>query len=235
MVLIACDDSKKLDFESVSMHEKSCVTCPEISIEIPKALGDIKIAESINTALKEEIIYNLSFEESGTAENLDQAVKQFTGSFKKLQEEFKNATPWEAEFKGEVIFENEHLLTIKLNSYTFTGGAHGFGSVIYLNFDKDQGTELDNWQLFKDYQEVQKLAENKFREQEKIPQDVEINATGFMFNGNQFHLAENIGFTPNGLELIYNQYEVASYADGPITLALSYDEIKRFLKYNIDS
>ncbi|MEO0900921.1 MAG: DUF3298 domain-containing protein, partial [Bacteroidota bacterium] len=35
---------------------------------------------------------------------------------------------------------------------------------------------------------------------------------------NLFHLSENIGYVPEGIQLIYNQYEVASYADGPIVL-----------------
>ena len=41
-----------------------------------------------------------------------------------------------------------------------------------------------------------------------------------MFEEDRFSLPENLGFTPGGLELLYNPYEVASYADGPISLVL---------------
>ncbi|MEO0900922.1 MAG: RsiV family protein [Bacteroidota bacterium] len=68
---------------------------------------------------------------------------------------------------------------------------------------------------------------------EKIPQDENINITGFMFDGDVFHLSENIGYVPEGIQLIYNQYEVASYADGPIVLTIPYTEINKYLKRGI--
>ena len=77
------------------------------------------------------------------------------------------------------------------------------------------------------------LAEAKFRSQEKIPASEPINSTGFMFDGETFYLPENIGFTQEGIQLLYNQYEVASYADGPIVLTLSYKEVKDYLTVKI--
>ena len=77
------------------------------------------------------------------------------------------------------------------------------------------------------------LAEAKFRSQEKIPATQSINSTGFMFDGEAFYLPENIGFTPKGIQLLYNQYEVASYADGPIILTLPYEEVKEYLTVKI--
>ena len=54
-----------------------------------------------------------------------------------------------------------------------------------------------------------------------------------MFEGDSFHLSENLGYTQEGLQLIYNQYEVASYADGPIVLTLPYNEINLYLKRKV--
>ena len=54
-----------------------------------------------------------------------------------------------------------------------------------------------------------------------------------MFDGETFYLPENIGFTQEGIQLLYNQYEVASYADGPIVLTLSYKEVKDYLTVKI--
>jgi hypothetical protein len=51
-----------------------------------------------------------------------------------------------------------------------------------------------------------------------------------MFEENLFSLPENIGLTAEGIKLHYNQYEVASYADGPIELTLPFPEVKQFLK-----
>ena len=52
-----------------------------------------------------------------------------------------------------------------------------------------------------------------------------------MFENDEFYLPENIGFTQEGLQLFYEQYEVASYADGPIILTLKYKEIEPYLKF----
>jgi hypothetical protein len=54
-----------------------------------------------------------------------------------------------------------------------------------------------------------------------------------MFEKDHFYLPENIGFTEKGIKLLYNQYEVASYADGPIELTLPYKDIRKFLSGNI--
>ncbi|TFG74190.1 MAG: DUF3298 domain-containing protein, partial [Flavobacteriales bacterium] len=62
-----------------------------------------------------------------------------------------------------------------------------------------------------------------------IPLDKPINQTGLMFEQDTFYLPENIGFTKDGLQLLYNPYEVASYADGTIVLTLSYQEVGPFL------
>src|SRR5690606_11666613 len=63
-----------------------------------------------------------------------------------------------------------------------------------------------------------------------IPATESINSTGFMFENDVFYLPRNIGFTDDGLLLVYERYEVASYADGPIRLTFPYPEIGRFLK-----
>jgi len=122
------------------------------------------------------------------------------------------------------------VLCVVLNSYTFTGGAHGYGAATFLNFDKQQAIELENYELFSDIEGFTAHVETKFRETQQIPIDDNINATGFMFTNDAFHLPENLGFTKDGIQLIYNQYEVASYADGPIELTIPFAEVNLFLK-----
>ena len=103
-----------------------------------------------------------------------------------------------------------------------------------MNFEKQNGVELENHQLFKDYIGFETIAEKLFREKERLSENDNINATGFMFNGDTFHLSESIGYTEEGIQLIYNQYEVASYADGPITLIVPFGEVNDFLKHKVE-
>jgi hypothetical protein len=84
--------------------------------------------------------------------------------------------------------------------------------------------------MFANYAPVLTLAEEMFRIAQAIPAGGDINSTGFMFEGDQFYLPETIGFDSHGMVLHYNQYEVSSYADGPITITLPWAEVIPLLK-----
>jgi len=236
LVLLSCKNEDKLAFEPISHTNDQCADCPEVSINLPKALENKKISAVINNALQEEVISLLTFDDTVEATDIEGAIYSFTNGFLELKKLYPNETiDWEAKIHAKVAYEDKKLLTIELNSYLFTGGAHGYGSTRFLNFNKRKGTELEDWELFDDTKDFQHFAESKFRLQEKIPQDQPINSTGFMFEKDSFYLPENIGFTEDGIKLLYNPYEVASYADGPIELTLPYKEVKKYLSRKVKS
>lgn len=226
-----CENETKLTFEPYTIENEACDACPSVSIHIPKSIGKTKLAKTIDTALKEEVIFLLSFDE-GEVEitSIKNALKSFQNAYQELQKLYDDEpTNWEANIVGTISYEDEHFITLLLDSYIFTGGAHGYGSKTFLNFDKKKGIELENIDLFKDVEDFQVFAEEMFRQKEKIPIDKSINHTGFMFEQDSFYLPENLGFTQAGLKLLYNPYEVASYADGAIELVLPHAEIKKYL------
>lgn len=229
LLLIGCQNHDKLTFEPVLIQSEDSDNC-SIQIKIPQAIEDTKLARVINTALREEVISLLHFDEESEVSDINAAMASFKSGFEILQQRYADeTTPWEAKIDAEVTFENASILSVALNAYIFTGGAHGYSSERFLNFDKVQGDELENWQLFKNYEEFQQLAELKFRAQEHIPADKPINYTGFMFEEDSFYLPENIGFTKDGLTLLYNQYEVSSFADGILELVLPFEEVQKFV------
>ena len=230
---IGCQSETKLTFEPLELQGEECGECPNIEINVPNALDESPVAMAINRALKEEVISILSFSEGQDIDNVDKAIASFSNSYKELKSKFPDEVGWEAEINGEVVYEDANIVTVMVNSYSFTGGAHGYASTSILNFDKRRGGELENRELFDDMEGFEKLAEAKFRIQEEIPEGKNINATGFMFEGDTFHLSQNIGYTKEGIQLIYNQYEVASYADGPIVLTLPYEEVNVYLKRKV--
>ncbi len=235
LMLFGCKKSDLLSFEPKTYTGEACADCPQINISLPQALDKNKVAATINNALKEEVIFLLSFDDGSEATDVTEAIKSFGGGYSELKEIYpEETTAWDAKIDAAVTFENKYVITLEMDSYIFTGGAHGYSSKRYLNFDKLAGTELENWQLFKDTLEFQQFAEDKFRAQEKIPLGKSINSTGFMFEDESFYLPENIGFNKQGLILLYNQYEVASYADGPIVLMIPYNDVKKYLKTKIE-
>lgn len=229
-LFVGCNNDHKVTFEPLLFSDKACEDCPNISIEIPKAIDRSKLSETINTALEEELISLLVFDDDIEAASITEAIQSFKNGYEELQKLYPDETAgWEAKIAGEVSYEDKNTITIALNSYLFTGGAHGYTAKGFLNFDKRKGKEIENWELFKDTAHFEKFAEAKFRIQEAIPQDDAINSTGFMFEQDEFYLPENIGLTEKGLALLYNQYEVASYADGVIELILPMNEVKNYL------
>lgn len=230
LILMGCQKERKLTFAPLTLDETRCSECPEVAIHIPNAIENSKAAKTINTALKEEIIEILNYDDETEALSIKEAVKSFSDGYWELKKLYpEEATAWEARIEGKITFEDANLLTIELNAYLFTGGAHGYSSRRFLNFDKQKGRELQNWQLFKNREDFQAFAEKKFRNQEAIPSEEPINSTGFMFERDSFYLPENIGFTQEGVKLLYNPYEVASYADGAIVLTLPFSDVKPFL------
>jgi hypothetical protein len=230
VLLISCQKEDKLTFATLQLDETRCSECPRVEINIPKALENSKTANTINNALTEEIIEILNYDDEIDASSVKDAVQSFSNGYWELKKLYpEETTGWEAKITGTITYEDPVLLTIELDSYLFTGGAHGYSAKHYLNFDKYKGKELENWQLFQNRQDFQEFAERKFRSQEAIPLEKPINSTGFMFEKDSFYLPENIGFTNKGVQLLYNPYEVASYADGPIILTLPFEDVKPYL------
>ncbi len=230
LFFLGCQKKDKHNFEKQIIENENCTNCPKISIEIPKALDQTMLSKAINTALEEELIAILSFDSEEEINTIEKALKSFNDGYFQLQEIYEDEpTNWEANIKGLVSFEDSQFITITLNSYLFTGGAHGYSSMRFLNFDKLSGNEIDNEALFENSLEFSDYVESLFRKAEKIPKEKSINHTGFMFERDSFYLPENIGFTKSGLKLLYNPYEVASFSDGIIEIEISHKEIKKYL------
>ncbi|MFD0799093.1 DUF3298 domain-containing protein [Maribacter chungangensis] len=234
LVLLAfsCEKDDKLAFEYITYLGDTCDGCPNIRITAPKALADSKIDKVVNNAIKEEIIYLLDFNEENDATDIESAVHSFTKGYTDLKHLFVDEPmTWEATITGSISYEDDTVLTIKLESYLFTGGAHGYQTIHYLNFNKTKAIALDGENLFKNTSDFEEYAESKFRKQEGIPEKGDINSTGFMFETGSFYLPQNIGYTQKGIELFYEQYEIASYADGPIVLTFPYPELQKYLAH----
>ena len=203
---------------------------PRVQLQIPQADTTLQLGRTINITLQDEVISLLAFDEATSILTIPEAVNSFSAGYTELIENFEGTPVWEAMITADVSYEDAHLLSIRMESYLFTGGAHGFEEVRYLNFDKRRSRVIEGINMFTNFAPVLTLAEEMFRITQAIPVGGDINSTGFMFEGDQFHLPETIGFNSHGMVLHYNQYEVASYADGPITITLPWAEVTPLLR-----
>jgi hypothetical protein len=235
LIFISC--SKELSFENKTFEKKSMVPCktdcPVITIDVPIAKNIPVVADSINKKIflvVKEIVY---FGEKPVKPNdYDALASSFIESYEEMHKKFPTETfGWEAKIKANLEFESEQIINIKIDHYTFTGGAHGYQGYRSLLFNAKTGKIIFSDQLFKNEKEFTAFAEKTFREKYSIPAKANINATGLMFENDKFQLPQNIFYTEEGLLLYYNSYEAASYADGPKEIIFPYDEVNKYLLY----
>ena len=233
ILLSSCNN--ELAFEEQSFEKKSNMpckeNCPHISVKIPIAKNVPIVADSINTkvfAVMKEIIY--VGENPFSSTNYEGLLTAFIDSYEVMKKDNPDDSfGWEGKIDGNVKYQSDKIVDIEINHYTFTGGAHGYQGMRSLIFDAKTGKSISNEALFRDTEAFTAFAEKKFRKKFNIAEKVALNDSGFMFEEEKFQLPQTFLYTDKGLLLYYNVYEIASYADGPKELLLSYEEVKPYL------
>ena len=234
-----CKNEPVLSFSSESFTQENLEICKDqpcstVIIDYVKAVGDTEISEKVNTIIRAHIIDALFLGDDATpsVSDIPEAATHFILAYRDHQPDFPSELDFES-YEAEVTitnpFLNENRACIEIQLYLFTGGAHGYGGTSFINFDVQTGEEIKTKDLFINYDEFEAFAETKFKEAHDISLKDNINASGFWFDNDNFYLPESLGFDDQGLIVIYNQYEIASYAEGPILLKIPFVEVLPFL------
>ena len=237
---VACEKERKMVINGGNLTENDLdicknANCPEITINYLKVLGDDEVAKKINKKINDFITSSLASgeDEKSEAKTIKEAATNFVKSYNADRSRFPDmAADYFAEISINEIYNSPSHICLELRQYLYTGGAHGYGTASFINFDPKTGNELTADELFKNKKDFTVFAEKKFRQQQKIGPDQSINDPGFWFENNVFHLPNSVGFTQDSLIFVYNQYDIASYADGPIELKIALNEAEPFLKNN---
>lgn len=230
LTLLACVEDTQLSFETQSMSGEICGDCPEVTVALPEAQGENKVARNINAVLKEEVIAVLNYDSEKEVATIEEAMESFKLQNQALNRQFKDEKgKWEAQIEGLILYQNEELLCVRMDCYTDTGGAHGFTYASWFVFELGRGELLLKEELFADLDGFMEIAEEAFREKEGLKKNESLSKAGLFFEGDRFRLPENIGVLEDGLLLYYNQGEVSSYIDGPIEIRLPYKALKNVL------
>lgn len=227
IILFSCKEDSEVSFVDKTIEKTEHA---KINITYPKAEGNEKVANRINKTVENFLANEINMSEKADKNLLlEDAIKDFDDEYTSFKEDFSDSTQeWEALIESEVNFESETVLCITVNSYLDTGGAHGNSHVTFLNFDKRSGKLLKMEDIIKDEEGFKKIAIPYFEKATKpLSNDEEVQD---MFFGEAFQLPENIGFNAEGVILLYNIYEIASYAQGVTEFTIPYDAAKPFLK-----
>mgnify|MGYP006194558053 FL=1 len=237
LITVGCGREKNIEISSESFTENELPicedsSCPEITINYVEIFGNEEVSEKINTKIKTFIFASLLMGENTvpTAKTIQEAATEFVNVYKADKAQFPDmAGEYFAEISVSEIYRSPEHLCFEMRQYLYTGGAHGYGTTSFINIDPKTGEEIPFQKLFKDKKEFANFAEKKFRSEQKIAQEQSINETGFWFENEEFYLPESVGFTQDSIIFVYNQYDIASYADGPIELKIAVKEAEPFL------
>lgn len=207
-------------------------SCSFISMELPLVISDNVKSKNINDAIEAHIISIVDFQDDVAINSLEELADRFIENYKNTNEDFNDEeTPWEASVIANVSLQSEKLISMKFDADIFTGGAHGFQSTSFLNFNPANGSAYSQSELFTDA--FLDYAEQIFRSDNNITADGPLNASGVQFEEDTFELPSNIGFTDTELILYYNTYEISTFSPNPMVIKIPLSEAKPYLKFGV--
>jgi len=222
--LFNCKDEIKTTFSDVNFTTENNTL---VEINIPKANGSEVITHAINSEIEKVVIAALHIGDSDnvTSKTIEESIISFNKEYENFIKDFPESPQiWEAQIDGEVLYENSEITSISITSYINTGGAHGILNISFLNFDSATGKTILNKNLFSDINGFKKVAKTHFYKA--------IEAKDILFETNEFELPANIGYTEDGLVLLYNTYEIAPYSTGIIEFSIPFEDLGSYLIFN---
>ena len=125
----------------------------------------------------------------------------------------------------------DSIVSLELEGYEYTGGAHGLAVRRYLNLDAATGNAITLHALLSGEAQSRllRLAEERLRRQYGVAADASLQEAGFWFEEDRFVLPRNFLPGRDSLYFQYQPYEVGPYARGMPRLAFGRQEVLRLL------
>lgn len=147
--------------------------------------------------------------------------------YEEAKEEGGIYNQWSLELTGEVTYKGR-FWNLMVRGYDYRGGAHGMPYLDALYFDSESKEPLEQSALFVDgsYEKLSELCRAELISQGFEPDD------DWMLRGTE-PTADNyrlIVFTGEGVEVLFNAYQVAPYAAGVPAVQLAWSELDPLLK-----
>jgi hypothetical protein len=239
--LLISSCTKKVEFETknykktLPVYRKTEFNDVGIDLKILEAKDKSEVSDSINATILKTVSSVIYLGENPKkVANYEALTTAFVDAFVAADKEAmiqnlsEHEFAWYATITTQNSYQSDNLLNIVINHDGFNGGAHPYSGIQSLVFDPKTGEIIPKNKLFSDLKKVTELVETKFRENQKIDKTVSLEKDYFFERG-IFRLSENILFTEKEITFHYNQYEAASYAQGPIDIVIPFEQIAPFL------
>lgn len=207
----------------------------DIHIVMPFAQGESQLAQAINQSICQEFLQSKSVPRQAIQHYADSLAQQFSEELMEYYDPDEEVPSSEYTwFASGNIAKNPRPGCIAYSFYveTYLGGAHGSHDIFYLNIDSQTGKQLTKADVFQADKEEELLQaitlrlaqDNGCKDREEL-----LEKTGITMLGD-IYVDKNFTLESEGITFVYNTYEIASYADGTISVFLPYEELKPFIK-----
>lgn len=233
---ILINNLEYLDYELSNKIQEQCTergNCPNVEVNYLKTNHDW-INKVINGRINNLVINSKPSEstptsKTGDAKVVKAAIDSFVaGQFADLPDD--RSFSYELMVKPDYIGHVNNFEMFKIDSYVFTGGAHGMPYSEYLVFDintKKQVRLEDMLQSGKKSR-FKALAYDAYKTWIKT---VDKDVVNYEKNW-PFILSENITLTERGVDIQYQHYDIAPYAYGMPILNIPYSKLHTVIKPN---
>lgn len=212
--IYAQNESLLYDFKTTmeNLEKKKCRLpdkgCYISTLEYPKQItsSNIELAKHLNTEMQK---IRAKFDSMNITQDM------------LPEKDFINYT-YENSISYSININTTNTYTIQTNAHSYTGGAHGVYATNFENFSINNHKYITLESLFipGSIDKLKKIVEKHYRASlHLMPQESLTNSGWF---DNEFVLTNNFEITSNGLNFLYNIYEIKSYADGATIINVPY-------------
>lgn len=136
------------------------------------------------------------------------------------------------QYLNELYIErfDDKILSITSNCYEDRMGAHGITVITGYNFDLETGKEIKFDKLIKDKQKLKELLVDYLNENHKdeLMEYYEETIDAYMNGESEMSFV----VTVEGINVVFQQYDIAAYAVGIITVPINYEKNKELFNTN---
>ncbi|WP_346838696.1 DUF3298 domain-containing protein [Microbulbifer sp. SAOS-129_SWC] len=177
--------------------------------------------DAIRTQLLEQLQGNGEAAESPANTSFAQLAQNFIAEAAKVSD--MSVAHWQMNGEAEKLARHGNLLTVAINTYTYSGGAHGMPVTHWLNWDLAQdkrvilndiiepGQEGAFWNLARDEHEQWLQAQKA---------DADFRSSW------PFQHSEDFQLTEKGVVLLYGVYTLAPYSSGEVELTVPHAKLE---------
>ena len=163
--------------------------------------------------------------------DFSKAVSQFATDYETTRKDMGNVGGcWELKTTADTVHANAKAVTVKFDTYAYTGGAHPNSSLSFYTFNRETGQLLTLADMVSDTTALLGVVEQAFRQQQKLQPHANLEEQGYFLRDGHFFLPANIGMGREGLVFYYNAYEIAAYVVGPIQVTVPYTQLSGILR-----